>query len=93
MLIYFSAQSVERTEQLIYWTRIAREFPESWLDQRLTVIRSNLAGRIPDGVLVRISTISTDGPRAVAAMTAFARTLVGASEARGRALLIEGAGR
>jgi len=88
---YFSAASAERTEQLIYWTRIARAYPASWLDQRLTVMRSNLAGRIPDGVLVRISTISTDGPRAIAAMTEFARALVATTDARGRALLINGA--
>jgi EpsI family protein len=46
-----------RREQLMYWTRLGSYFPVAWADQRMAVIRENLAGIIPDGVLVRFSSV------------------------------------
>lgn len=58
----FSANGVERDEVVLYWTRVGDMFPRQWLDQRLAVARANLEGVIPDGLLVRVSTIGGDLP-------------------------------
>jgi hypothetical protein len=48
-------------------------FPRQWSEQRVAVFEQNLRGDIPDGLLVRISSVSPDvGP---ADLDAFARDL------------------
>ncbi len=58
---YIVADSPSRSEQMIYWTRLGSAFPRRWSEQRWSVFEQNMAGIIPDGVLVRIS---TDQPNA-----------------------------
>jgi EpsI family protein len=84
----FSADGISRTEQVLYWTRIGNLFPTSWLDQRLAVVRANLDGVIPDGVLVRISTLAPDMDAAHADLAAFAAQLVKSASPTARQLLI-----
>ena len=55
-----TASSADRTEQLLYWTRIGHSNPGTWWDERMAVAGANLKGIIPDGILVRISTIAPD---------------------------------
>jgi EpsI family protein len=62
---YIVAEGGLRSEQLMYWTRLGKSFPRSWSEQKLAVIEENLKGTIPDGVLVRISTVSPDDARAL----------------------------
>lgn len=56
----FLAQSPRRDEAVLYWTRVGESFPRRWAEQRLTVVKANLAGIIPDGILVRVSTLGND---------------------------------
>ncbi|WP_084192453.1 exosortase-associated protein EpsI, V-type [Parasphingorhabdus marina] len=83
----FTASSRGRTEHVLYWTRIGDYFPLAWSDQRLAVIRANLRGVIPDGVLVRISTIVPEMDEALPLMSKFAAQLNQNMNAQGRALL------
>lgn len=55
---FIRAESDVRTEQIIYWTRLGSHFPRTWGEQRVAVLEENLVGNIPDGVLVRMSTIA-----------------------------------
>ena len=84
----FSADGISRTEQVLYWTRIGSFFPTSWLDQRIAVVRANLAGVIPDGALVRISTLAPDMASAQADLMAFAAQLVKVAPPAGRRLML-----
>lgn len=84
----FSADGVSRTEQILYWTRIGSRFPTSWVDQRMAVVRANLEGLIPDGMLVRISTLAPDMNAAQADLTAFAAQLVQAASPTARRLIL-----
>jgi len=84
----FTAVSQARTEQLLYWTRIGDLLPVSWAAQHMAVMENNLKGVIPDGVLVRLSTISTSPEESDALLTRFARTMVEQVGPRGRRLLI-----
>jgi len=85
---FFTATSDTRTEHVLYWTRIGPMIPTSWSGQRMAVMRSNLAGYIPDGLLMRVSTISNDQGQALAVLQRFVREMLVASGNRGRPLLI-----
>ena len=73
---FIVAEGFSRTEQLIYWTRIGPSFPTGWLGQRGAVIEQNMQGKIPDGVLVRISTIADNNGAAAAVLDSFAKELI-----------------
>ena len=65
-------------EYILYWVRVGKEFPAKWLDQRVEMMIANVAGHLPDGVLVRFSTISNDAAEASATLTNFATQMAGA---------------
>lgn len=83
----FTAISPDRTEQLLYWTRIGSALPTSWADQRLAVAKANLRGEIPDAVMVRVSAISTD-PAALNQIDEFTRAMVAAMKPKDRPILL-----
>jgi EpsI family protein len=83
----FTAQGGDRIEQLLYWTRVGEELPTTWLDQRLAVARANIRGQVPDGLIVRISTIAPDRS-AVSTLDRFAKELVLAVAPPGRPALV-----
>ncbi|MGX7953593.1 exosortase-associated protein EpsI, V-type [Tsuneonella sp. HG249] len=71
----FVARSEMRTETVLYWTRVDDAFPRRWIEQRLVVARRNLEGVIPDGVLVRVSTLSGGGADDLPLLTSFVTDL------------------
>lgn len=83
----FTASGRGRTEHVLYWTRIGDEFPLAWSQQRMAVIRANLRGIIPDGVLVRASLISPTFDEALPHLSKFAAQLNQGMNKQGRALL------
>ena len=52
------ASSGARTERVTYWTRIGEYLPTSQSEQRVHKLRTALAGFIPDGILVRCSSLT-----------------------------------
>jgi EpsI family protein len=84
----FTAESDTRVEQVLYWSRIADFLPTGWTDQRIAIMRENLAGYIPDGLLVRVSIASDDRDAAMAALERFCRTLLAVAGAVGRHQLV-----
>ena len=87
----------QRFEPLTYWTVVGDHVTASGIDKKLTEMRYGLRGRIPDGMLVRISSIDRDSARAHQRQAEFAAALVRSIRAdlRGRfaGLRPEGAGR
>lgn len=71
--VFMTATTPDRTEQLLYWTRVGDDMPTTWVQQRLSVARANLMGDVPDAVLVRISAVTNDAAAGLAAMTKFTR--------------------
>lgn len=84
----FTATSDARVEQLLYWTRIGDMLPSSWAQQRIAVMRANLDGYIPDGLLVRISTITQNAAEGQAAVRRFGKAMLAAVGPLGQRLLI-----
>jgi len=77
-----------RRECVMYWTRVGPSLPVRWFDQRLMMAKANLQGYVPDGLLARVSVISSDTEQAFATLSDFVRTLVGSVNKQGRGLLI-----
>jgi EpsI family protein len=66
----------DRVEQVLFWTRIGNHFPTSPLAEKIDVLRANLAGNRPDGVLVRVSIRTPDRELALREMRRFVDTLL-----------------
>jgi EpsI family protein len=64
-------------EHVVYWTRVGNMMPVSWRQQKIAVAKQNLEGLIPDAILVRISTVSSDAVAARAAIDDFIRAMIG----------------
>jgi len=86
--IFWTANSDVRIEQLLYWTRVGHYFPQNWAETQLAVVSSNLVRQLPDGILVRMSTISPDRAESLTELAHFARALVHSLGPPGRHLLL-----
>lgn len=84
----FAASGPDRTEQILYWTRLGDGFPRTWVEQRLAVARANVAGNIPDGVLVRLSLLGNDPDAALPLLERFARDFLNVSPPPLRRILV-----
>ena len=78
----------ERSEQLLYWSRIGTEFPADRWRETWLVARENFRGWMPDGILVRLSSINSDREAAVAQMRDFAQMLGAALPPLGKRILM-----
>lgn len=84
----FTARRDRRVEHVFYWVRVGRAFPGTALQQRQTVAAENLRGRLPGGVLLRLSVIGGEAEAALAAMLAFHAALLAAAGPAGRTVLL-----
>jgi EpsI family protein len=83
----FAARRQDRSEQVLYWTRVSNAFPRNLTAERLLVLERGVQGLIPDGVLVRASVLNV-GPTAVASLQRFMTALVSTAAGKGRTLLV-----
>lgn len=84
----FTAKSAQRSEYVFYWTRLGEYLPDSWLDQRIAVVKANLKGQIPDGILVRASVLADADARAKDDLRRFMEDLLVDLSPAGRRLLV-----
>ena len=84
----FTAVGRGRVEHIEYFTRVGKEFPRTWTEQKLSVMRANLRGVIPDGMMVRLSSIDPDENRAFASLQDFASGFFEASAEPLRKLMV-----
>lgn len=68
----------KRQEPVTYWLTVGDEVVIGRLNKRLAEIRMSLTGRVPDGLLFRISSIDDDTARAYAVQQRFAADMMGA---------------
>ena len=67
----------QRSEPVTYWLTMGDRVLLSRLDRLMVQLRFGLSGRIPDGMLVRVSNISTDPARAFREHEEFIGALLG----------------
>jgi EpsI family protein len=68
----------QRIEPVTYWTVIGDHVTQSDTDKKLTEIRYALGGKIPDGVLVRLSSIDPSTRHASDMQNRFANDMIAA---------------
>lgn len=84
----FTAEAPGRIEQVLYFTRLGSAFPRSWVEQRIAVVNANLAGDIPDGIMMRVSVIGINQARAKPILAEFTQEFISASPVRLQRLLV-----
>jgi EpsI family protein len=84
----FTARRDDRVERLTYWTRISDRFPTNTAEEYASIIASVARGSVPDGLLVRASSLEGDQRGIDAALAQFVRAMVLGSGPAGRNLLV-----
>src|SRR5262245_9293863 len=82
------AQKGVRTEPITYWIRVGDRVVRGNIELGFARLAYGLGGRVPDGLLVRVSTISRDAGAAYAVQGDFVTALLGALPPDTRALLV-----
>lgn len=77
-----------RSEPITYWVTVGDKVVLPGLDQKLQQLRYGLTGNVPDGMLVRISSIDNDNDRAYQLQTTFIQNLLLAVNTQERVRLI-----
>lgn len=68
----------QRNEPVTYWTTVGDQVFRGGLQKKLTEMRYGLNGKIPDGMLIRVSSIDADASNAYEMQTLFANQMLGA---------------
>lgn len=84
---YVVAETGLRREEIIYWTRLGSYFPRKWSEQRWAVFMQNLRGDIPDGLLIRFSSVMPDV--SLSSLDKFARELYESVDPRMKRVLTD----
>lgn len=69
-----------RVEPVTYWITVGDSVVRGALEQNLARLKYGLTGTVPDGILVRVSTISRDTPRAYVQQQQFVSDLLQAMD-------------
>ncbi len=77
-----------RHEPITYWITVGNKAINPGLDQRLLQLRMGLTGVVPDGILVRVSTITPDVAASYKVQDAFVNELLNSLDGSARARLI-----
>lgn len=89
----FLMRNKNRIEAVSYWIRTGDAFPRGGVETRLKLIRDGFNGNVPDGILVRASSLLADPAEqdaAYALQKQFLVDLAQSVDAQGRALLLTG---
>ena len=78
----------ERNEPITYWITIGEHATKAGLQQKLRKLAYGLSGEVPDGMLVRISTIQADEAQAYRVQDRFVADMLGVMAPRDRTRLL-----
>lgn len=76
-----------RVEPILYWVMIGESAVRGGLDQSLARVKYGLTRTIPYGILIRVSTISTNETQSYQIEEDFVRAMLGAMPAQARRVL------
>jgi EpsI family protein len=77
-----------RQEPITYWITVGRKATMPGIEQRLQELRYGLSGTVPDGMLVRVSSIGGDAAAAYALQEQFVRALLASLDTPARERLV-----
>lgn len=78
----------QRIEPITYWTTVGDSVTISGWERKINQLKYGLTGKIPDGLLFRISNIESDDGKAYQVQDTFARGLLEALSPKGRERII-----
>jgi len=78
----------KRIEPVTYWMRIGNDIARGWLEQNLIRLKYGTRGSIPDGVLFRVSSISSDTDAAFELQRSFVQELLVAMTPEARRMFV-----
>jgi EpsI family protein len=81
------AHSEQRTENILYWTRMGEQLPRTGGEQRVARLENAMKGYVPDGILVRVSVLG-EADKAFPIADRFAGTMLRAIPKDRRAALV-----
>lgn len=82
------SQQERRVEPITYWIRIGDSIVRGALDQKIAIVSMGLRGQIADGLLFRVSSISSDTTAAFRLHDLFVRDILSAMPAKAKASLL-----
>lgn len=82
------AQQGQRVEPITYWTTVGGRVEVHGLKWKIQQLKFGLTGKIPDGLLFRVSSIQADDAKAYQAQDEFTRALLKAMDPKGRARIV-----
>ena len=59
-VMHMVATQGARIEPITYWITVGDTVVRGWWEQKLAKVKYGLTGEVPDGILVRVSNISSD---------------------------------
>lgn len=75
-VMHLVADRAGRSEPITYWLRIGESLVRGNIELGLSRLRHGLKGQIPDGLLVRVSTLDTDKERAFRIQAGFVEQML-----------------
>jgi len=82
------AKQGARNEPITYWIRMGDSVTRGWFEQKAATLSYMLVGKVPDGLLFRVSTISNDEQNSYRIQQAFLTSLLQAVRSEDRHWLI-----
>ena len=77
-----------RNEPITYWVTVGNKVVLPGIDEKLQQLRYGLTGSVPDGMLVRVSSIDSDKDKAYQIQTIFIQDLLSTLDVKERTRLI-----
>jgi EpsI family protein len=87
-VMHLVATQGRRNEPITYWIRVGDSLTRGWFEQKFAAFSYGLAGKVPDGLLFRVSTISNDEQDSFRIQQAFLTALLQAVRSEDRYLLV-----
>ncbi|TXT26143.1 MAG: EpsI family protein [Gallionellaceae bacterium] len=82
------AKQGARNEPITYWIRVGDALTRGWVEQKVAAIGYGLTGKVPDGVLVRVSDISGNEQESYLLQQAFLDSMLQAVRSEERFWLV-----
>ena len=82
------AKQGARNEPITYWIRVGDSLTRGWFEQKMALVTYGLTGKVPDGLLFRVSTISSDEQESYRVQQIFLTSLLQAVKSEDRYWLV-----
>lgn len=87
-VMHLVAKMGARNEPISYWIRVGDSLTRGWFEQKWTSFTYGLTGKVPDGLLFRVSTISNDEQDSYRIQQIFLSNLLQAMQSKDRYWLV-----